>query len=277
MNLALKETEPIDQITIFNEGALTFDNYRQKVTEAEEFILTLPQLEMKVDQQFIPGIYTRELTIPTGSILTGSVHKETCIVVVSQGEIVVAMAEGMKHIKAPHTFVSPPGHKRIAYTLSECKWMTIHPYFDKPRSEDEMKQVIGCDNYALYEIYLDQKDYTLFSQEIGLTEAQIQALVTAKEDVVLFDEKTEVVRGDSDVAGFGMFASIDFYEGDRIGKASIGVNRTELGRYTNHSRNPNIYPEALSGDCIFYAKQFISKGTELKVNYRDTTRVRSKP
>jgi hypothetical protein len=273
MKTDLKQTDPFE-MEIFKPGALTLANYREKVTDAEEFILTLPQLEMNVDQQFIPGIYTREITIPAGAVLTGSVHKKTCVVVVSQGEIVVAMAEGMKHITAPFSFISPPGHKRIAYALSECKWMTIHPYFEEPRDEDEMKQVIGCDNYALYDIYLDQQDYLVFCQEIGLTEEQVQLLVQT-DDLVDFGEHVDVMRGDSDIDGSGMFASNDFSDGERIGKASVGLNRTDLGRYTNHSINPNLTPEVFDGDCVFYANRKIEKGVELTVNYRETTRVRS--
>jgi hypothetical protein len=34
--------------------------------------------------------------------------------------------EGIREVEAPFTVVSPPGTKRIAHTLTECVWTTIH-------------------------------------------------------------------------------------------------------------------------------------------------------
>jgi len=38
----------------------------------------------------------------------------------------VLTEEGIKEVEAPFTVVSPEGTKRIAYTLTDCVWTTIH-------------------------------------------------------------------------------------------------------------------------------------------------------
>lgn len=155
--------------------------------------------------------------------------------------------------------------------------MTIHPYFDEPKSPDEMKQIIGCDNYKLYDAWVAQEDYKAFCLEIGMTEEEIQVLVQNESDMTDFDEETDVYKSESIISGEGLFAKDEFSRGEPIGKATIGDKRTPLGRYTNHSHSPNVEPRVIDGNCMFFANQFIEKDTELTVNYRDTTKLRSQP
>jgi len=274
MNLALKDIEPIEQMTIFNEGALTLDNYRQKVTEAEEFLLTLPQVEPEVSQLFIPGLYSRTITIPTGMILTGGVHKMDSIIFVSKGKIIVATEDGNKTIEAPASFIGKKGIKRIAYCVEECVWTNVHQYNGTPLDEDSMKDYIVCTNYADYEIFLAQEDYRKFLSEIGMTDLQVVSLVTQTDDVVDFDERTDVDIAPSKLSCNGIIATREFKEGERIGKGSHGENRTPLTRFTNHSHQPNVKCSMVGRDLIFSASKHIADGQELTVDYRDVVSLR---
>lgn len=100
---------------------------RAIVFEAEQAMLQMPQVEMKVVHHFSPGIYARELHIPKDTILTGAIHKFANMNILSHGEISVLTEDGIKRVKAPFTIVSPPGTKRIAYAHEDCIWTTFFP------------------------------------------------------------------------------------------------------------------------------------------------------
>jgi hypothetical protein len=73
------------------------------------------------------GVYGREVFLPAGTLATGGVHKDDHLNVLSQGEIRVLTAEGMKQLKAPATFASKAGMKRIGVALTDVVWTTFHP------------------------------------------------------------------------------------------------------------------------------------------------------
>lgn len=74
---------------------------------------------------FAPGLYAREITIPKDTLATSKIHLFEHIDIISKGEISVLTDEGMKRIKAPATFVSKPGLKRIGYAHEETVWISI--------------------------------------------------------------------------------------------------------------------------------------------------------
>jgi len=99
---------------------------REKVFAFEELLKTQPQVDIETKHYFSKGVYAREITIPAGVILTGEIHKFTNLNILSKGKIQVLMGDTVQEIEAPYTVVSPAGTKRIAYTLTECVWTTIH-------------------------------------------------------------------------------------------------------------------------------------------------------
>jgi quercetin dioxygenase-like cupin family protein len=98
-----------------------------KILKLEAIIGACEQVEMPPVHYFSEGIYAREITIPKGTVLTGKMHKTEHINVVSKGEITVWTEEGMKRVRAPFTFVSKPGTKRVGYAHEETVWTTFHP------------------------------------------------------------------------------------------------------------------------------------------------------
>jgi len=271
----LAEIDESKEIEIFKDGFLTAGNYREKVTEAEELILSLPQLDIPVQQHFAPGVYTREITIPKDAILTGSLHKFPHVVVVLSGEIIVATDNGLQRIEAPCSFVAPPGVKRIAICIEECRWMTVHSYFGDPLPEEDMKQVIGCDNYAAYEIWLAQQDFNKFVEETGLSGAEIRMLVSEEGDIAKDSQEISAKVDVSKISGFGMFSGRDFKQGETIGNATVAGLRTILGRFVNHSPFANLVADDVDGDFVFKASRNIREGEELIVNYRQVNSLRS--
>jgi hypothetical protein len=84
-----------------------------------------PQIDIPVKHYFSHGIYAREVTVPEGSLITGVIYKWPQINILSKGIIRVSIGEEIREICASYTVVSPPGVKRIAYTLTEVIWTTI--------------------------------------------------------------------------------------------------------------------------------------------------------
>lgn len=101
-------------------------NTRDKIFAAEAFMKEQPQVKIPVQHYFSQGVYAREITIPAGIVLTGEIHKFTQLNILSKGRMQVYTEEGIREVEAPFTVVSPPGTKRIAHTLTECVWTTIH-------------------------------------------------------------------------------------------------------------------------------------------------------
>lgn len=127
---------------------------REKIFAAEAFMKEQPQISIPVQHYFSQGVYAREITIPAGVVLTGEIHKFTQLNILSKGRMQVYTEEGIKEVEAPFTVVSPPGTKRIAHTLTECVWTTIH-------GTDETNVDIIRDKF----IAKDEKEWLEFSNQ----------------------------------------------------------------------------------------------------------------
>jgi len=84
------------------------------------------QVDIPVRHDFSKGVYARTITIPAGLIITGEIHKYENLNILSKGSMRVLVGDTIEEVEAPFITVSPPGTKRIAYTLSECVWTCIH-------------------------------------------------------------------------------------------------------------------------------------------------------
>ena len=76
---------------------------------------------------FAPGVYAREITIYPGDFIVGKLHKTSHINIISAGDISVKTEFGTHRYKAPYTFVSKVGTKRVVFAHEKTIWTTIHP------------------------------------------------------------------------------------------------------------------------------------------------------
>lgn len=138
---------------------LSVGNIRYKIFQAEAIMRTQPQLELEVKHHFSKGVYARELHIPANTTLTGEIHKFENLNILSQGSMLVSIEEGVIQVDAPFTVVSPAGTKRIAHTLTDCIWTTIHGTEERnvelikqkfiAQSEIEYLEFVGANQLAL--------------------------------------------------------------------------------------------------------------------------------
>lgn len=97
-----------------------------KVDQLAEAMREMPQAEVPVTHRYLNGVYVREVFMKKGLIVVGKIHKQEHIAVISSGEATVLTEEGLKRIRAPYTFKSPPGVRRALYIHEDMVWTTIH-------------------------------------------------------------------------------------------------------------------------------------------------------
>lgn len=100
----------------------------EKILAVEKHLLSLgttESVEFELKHRFIEGVYARELFIPKGTLLTGAIHKQAQVNIISAGDISVLTAEGVIRVQAPYTIISPPGVKRLGYAHTDTVWTTI--------------------------------------------------------------------------------------------------------------------------------------------------------
>ncbi len=83
-------------------------------------------IDVEIGHYFSKGIYAREMRLDQGTMIVGKIHKFENLCILSQGEVSVLSEEGVIRIKAPATFVAPPGSKRVIYAHTDVTWTTIH-------------------------------------------------------------------------------------------------------------------------------------------------------
>lgn len=106
-------------------------------------------IEVPIVHHFSDKVYAREMKMNEGELIVGKIHKKENLNILSEGEVTVLSVDGYLRLKAPCTFVSEPGAKRVIYAHSPVTWTTIHgtPERDLEKIEDEF---IAKDYEELY-------------------------------------------------------------------------------------------------------------------------------
>ena len=75
---------------------------------------------------FGDGIYVREATAPAGTLLISKIQKHNHATFLMKGECSVLSAEGVKRFKAPMSWITKAGTKRVVFCYTETTWATVH-------------------------------------------------------------------------------------------------------------------------------------------------------
>lgn len=95
------------------------------VDDMEAEMLEYPQTECPVAHHFGPGVYIREVTIPSGTLVIGHAHKHSCLNVLVKGKMALLEGGVVRTVEAPMIFTTPPGRK-MAYVIDEVVFQNIH-------------------------------------------------------------------------------------------------------------------------------------------------------
>jgi len=106
---------------------------------------------------FAEGMYIRQITMPKGILFVTKIHKFSHPAFILSGDVSVLEEGGARRVKAPASFITAAGTKRIVYTNEETVWTTVHlnpnnhRYIDKIEEEiiaksfDEIETLIEID------------------------------------------------------------------------------------------------------------------------------------
>jgi len=130
----------------YNKDVATLSNM-QKIELVEYFLKNYVSdseqvaKELPLEHFICNKTYVRQITLPQDMVLTGKVHNFDHTSILSKGEVTVLTDEGMTRIKAPATWVSKAGTKRLIYVHEEAIWATVHQS-EKTLVEDLEKELV---------------------------------------------------------------------------------------------------------------------------------------
>ena len=105
---------------------------------------TMSQVECPVEHEFADGVYSRKMNVPANTLVIGKMHRFSTYNILLKGSCSIYAGENLavKKIKAPFTFTSEPGIKKIAYFHEDSTWINIHPTEEKDIDAIEKKFII---------------------------------------------------------------------------------------------------------------------------------------
>lgn len=112
----------------------------------------LTQEGYKLEQAITPGIYTRELTMPAGSLIFSRIHLETHPFLVTKGKVSVYDGVDIVTIEAPYKGVTLAGTKRLLYIHEDTTWITFHPVDSDDIEEMDKDGVITCTTFDQFDL-----------------------------------------------------------------------------------------------------------------------------
>lgn len=242
------------------------------IVAVKEIMRGMPQVTIEPTHTFAEGLYARGILIPKGTIITGKVHKQDDLQVMVYGDILVKTESGEKRLEGFNMFASKAGYQQIGRALEDTLWVTVHA--TNSTDLDELEQILFEDEPRVLDFKTgkpmdDCIDYHRMLAGVGISHATawLQSINEAdRRDISI----PGVVVEPSPIHGLGVFAAQAYAAEDPIGMARIDGLRTQLGRYTNHSMNPNSRMVREGEDIALVALAEISKGMEITVDYRQS-------
>jgi len=160
LNKELKEADFLDIIRGFFP-TLDFSEYEnlQRV-EIIEWIMTqvfenVADL-LPVREWIHGGMYSRELTIPADTLLTGKIHTLDHAFILSKGKLLILGNDGIKTIEAPYFFTAKAGTKKLGYAYSDCVCTTVNTTQKTDLKEAFEESIKDSDLSWVQKLYNDQ-------------------------------------------------------------------------------------------------------------------------
>lgn len=122
----------------------------KRINEAEVKMAQLPQQLCPLLHVFTPGLYTRQILMPAGTLLTSRIHLFEHPYIISAGVVSVWDLEtGWQTFRAPHIGVTKPGTRRVLYIHEDCIWTTSHLNPDNETDPQKIVERVTYDHMQL--------------------------------------------------------------------------------------------------------------------------------
>lgn len=123
---------------------------RDQINRLQAEMVKMPQVELKTDHYFVPGMYCRRVYRPAGTLIVGKVHKQPHFFLCAKGEIITWTEKGMITLKAGDVVECKPGTKRVTLSLADSIGVTIHKT-EETELEKIEAELIEPDDTALFD------------------------------------------------------------------------------------------------------------------------------
>ncbi len=121
---------------------------REKIKAFEANLKTMSDVEhlTTLKHAFLDGAYFRQITIPAGIALTGKIHSQSTINMLTKGAFAIVTEFDEQVIEAPYMYISKPGTKKACYTLTDCIFINCHTTWETDLKAIE--QEVTTDDYV---------------------------------------------------------------------------------------------------------------------------------
>ena len=223
----------------------------------------------EIFHSFADGMYKREMHIKAGHIIVGAIHRNDYFISVTKGRVWLTSEFYNKELIAPCSFVAPAGVKHIGYHLEDTVWTDTHKVSSANIEEAEKEIFVGS-----YEEFDDMNnvingEFAQVCTDIGISEKEVRRISEITIDLISQPENTIEIK-ESEIQGLGVFVKQNFSIGEQIATARIDGSRTPVGRYANHSDDPNAEGLIEGNTGILIAIKDLKHGDEVTVNYRES-------
>ena len=118
-------------IQLNNNIGKKMDELEKKMAENNE-LLVFPLIH-----RFTNGLYSREVTLDSGCLVTTKTHKVQHQFFLLSGSVLVWNNEGdAEYIKAPFVGITEVNTRRVIYAIEDSVWVTCHPNPDNELLND---------------------------------------------------------------------------------------------------------------------------------------------
>lgn len=263
---------------------------KDKLERAEKALLELPQVECGVVHSFGPGVYIRQVKIPSDTFAIGHHQNFEHSNVLVKGRVTMLMDDGTtKEFRAPMVFTAKPGRK-ISYVHEEIIWMNIYATDEQDIEKLEARILTKSDSWletveaktkmCLLKSKVDVDDFHKAIAEMGTPAETVRAISENEDDMTPLPFGSFKIKvADSKIEGKGLFATAAIEPGELIAPARISGRRTIAGRFTNHSIDPNAVMVRAGSDIGLVAKRLIHgchgglDGEEITIDYRQAVKL----
>jgi hypothetical protein len=145
--------------SIIPDGELSTQDFRDWIVEIENKMKCVDgcldrhseNSPIGLGHSFTPGLYSREIFMPAGSLIISRIHLWEHPYVISCGRVSVYDGVDIVEISAPYHGITKAGTKRILYVHEDTTWTTFHITDKTTFEEIDADGVITCDTFKDFE------------------------------------------------------------------------------------------------------------------------------